>query len=139
MVVNFSIEYPAIPIYKDEETPKDVGLHCTLVYLGPQEFDEKIKAVLDYALEYFRTNPRPVNVKGEDLFGPNNDLPVHVLDESSILRDRYLYAGILQDEGITIPRDFGKWKPHVTIPEGMLLPEAYLLQTAQWTVWGKSD
>ncbi len=90
--------------------PESENFHITYAYFG-KDFTDSHK--LHELLENFKCFD--LNYIGDDLFGPNNNIPVHkysVVQESIDYRDNF----INQLSKMVIDQNRFPWAPHITKP-----------------------
>lgn len=88
--------------------------HLTVLYTGDLDSDRASAAewlveewLLKHSIERFYAIPTE-----PDLFGPNNDIPVIIVQPSPAILDLREY---LLSQGLPNPSEF-PWTPHITIP-----------------------
>lgn len=137
------IVYPAQ--YPDHFTKPSVEeLHSTILFLGDIDEDLggiEIEPLMDVLSPVECNYLQYVDVKGWDLFGPDQNIPVLKLDQTPVMTEiRERVEFVLACVGIFSPSQFG-YSPHVTIDNETFrtqrFPEWVLLRQPQ--LWYRGE
>lgn len=129
------ISYPA-SFTSDYRIPAVDNMHSTLIFLGPKEQVNAL-AVRQAVSRVLLPSAQYVDVIGTDHFGPEKDVPVLLLEPTTLLNTRYLVERDLARIGVRSPSEFG-YRPHVSVDDAVLQdpPDRVLLGRPQiW--WGE--
>lgn len=92
--------------------------HCTLIYLGDMADARFTKEDLQTVVNRLKVKaPGDIKVTGVDLFGPEKNVLVAVLDPTYLLPIRQSYERALAKINVFNASQFKTYQPHVTITE----------------------
>lgn len=128
---SIAIMYPA------DWPADDPEAHCTLYYLGEApDIEFTPDDLLDALDEAQLVAPGEVPTAGLELFGPEKDIPVALLDSLLLKLQKKMLSGPLTARGIKDGSSFPQYKPHVTMknPDTEIPPTVTLGAPEVW--WG---
>lgn len=91
-------------------------LHSTILWLGDiSEVDYTPADILGELVAYQK--PGCIRILGLDLFGPNKNIPVAVLQKDSLVQGvNFLRDNLLNKFGCKSASEYTTYNPHVTLP-----------------------
>ena len=106
-------------VYPSNWPENDPEAHCTIIYLGKVDEVAFTEQDVRNAMELMQLGaPGEVPVAGPEMFGPDKDIPVVLLEPVPVLTlAKLALEAVLLTFGIENASEFKDYKPHVTVPD----------------------